>query len=344
MRRASLRTPSTGSRPSRSSCRRHPRALPYTRCMAKMEERQELWGAETTKAIAKLPVSGEPIPAPVARWLGPDQGRWQQHAPTRISACSTRDKADRIAAAAERIAARRARRPVSDRRLPDRLRHLIEHERERGPRQARRRRRPRERRRQHGTVVERRLPLRRPSRCARRDRPTTFSPRWSSLRTRSKRRRWSSTTSWKSGPRHGWTPCRSPLARNSPATPRRCARASSESARPHRGSARSRSAERPSEPGSTPIPSSPRALQLLGRDRPRVLAAGRPVRGSGCTRRHRRGLGRAEDSRRVADECCERYPLPRLGPAGRPRRDCAARAPEGQLDHARQGEPGHAEA
>src|SRR6185312_9958312 len=30
----------------------------------------ELWGGETRKAIANFPVSGEPIPAPVARWLG----------------------------------------------------------------------------------------------------------------------------------------------------------------------------------------------------------------------------------------------------------------------------------
>jgi fumarate hydratase class II len=38
--------------------------------MARTEERKELWGAETAKAIANFPVSGEPIPAPVARWLG----------------------------------------------------------------------------------------------------------------------------------------------------------------------------------------------------------------------------------------------------------------------------------
>jgi fumarate hydratase, class II len=38
--------------------------------MARAETREELWGGETTKAIANFPVSGEPIPAPVARWLG----------------------------------------------------------------------------------------------------------------------------------------------------------------------------------------------------------------------------------------------------------------------------------
>ena len=63
---------------------------------------RELWGAETRKAIANFPVSGEPIPAPVARWLG------------RVKAAAARvnaelglldaDKAERIAAAGDRIA------------------------------------------------------------------------------------------------------------------------------------------------------------------------------------------------------------------------------------------------
>jgi fumarate hydratase class II len=63
---------------------------------------QELWGGETRKAIANFPVSGEPIPAPVARWLG------------RIKAAAARvnaelglldeAKAERIAAAGDRIA------------------------------------------------------------------------------------------------------------------------------------------------------------------------------------------------------------------------------------------------
>jgi fumarate hydratase class II len=63
---------------------------------------QELWGGETRKAIENFPVSGEPIPHQVARWLG------------RIKAAAARvnaelglldpDKAGRIAAAADRIA------------------------------------------------------------------------------------------------------------------------------------------------------------------------------------------------------------------------------------------------
>jgi fumarate hydratase class II len=66
------------------------------------ETRRQLWGSETTKAIANFPVSGEPIPPPVARWLG------------RIKAAAAQvnaelglleaDKAERIAAAGRRIA------------------------------------------------------------------------------------------------------------------------------------------------------------------------------------------------------------------------------------------------
>ncbi len=71
--------------------------------MSEIQASRELWGGETRKAIANFPVSGEPIPAPVARWLG------------RIKAAAAlvnadlglldAGKAQRIAAAGERIAA-----------------------------------------------------------------------------------------------------------------------------------------------------------------------------------------------------------------------------------------------
>ncbi|MGH2971013.1 MAG: class II fumarate hydratase [Gaiellaceae bacterium] len=67
----------------------------------KTDDKQELWGGETTKAIANFPVSGEPIPAPVARWLGRIKG-----AAARVNAdlgLLDADKAERIAIAAERI-------------------------------------------------------------------------------------------------------------------------------------------------------------------------------------------------------------------------------------------------
>jgi fumarate hydratase class II len=64
---------------------------------------RELWGEETRKAVDNFPVSGEPIPPPVAHWLG------------RIKAAAARvnaelglldaEKAERIAAAADRIGA-----------------------------------------------------------------------------------------------------------------------------------------------------------------------------------------------------------------------------------------------
>jgi fumarate hydratase class II len=62
----------------------------------------ELWGGETAKAVDNFPVSGEPMPAPVIRWLG------------RIKAAAARvnaelglldgDLAERIATAGDRVA------------------------------------------------------------------------------------------------------------------------------------------------------------------------------------------------------------------------------------------------
>src|SRR5262245_12790438 len=66
------------------------------------ETRQELWGGETRKAVANFTVSGEPIPASVAHWLGRIKS-----AAARVNAdlgLLDADKAERIAAAAERIA------------------------------------------------------------------------------------------------------------------------------------------------------------------------------------------------------------------------------------------------
>ncbi len=66
-------------------------------------EQDELWGEETRKAVGNFPVSGEPIPTAVARWLG------------RIKAAGARvnaelglldaELAERVATAADRVAA-----------------------------------------------------------------------------------------------------------------------------------------------------------------------------------------------------------------------------------------------
>jgi fumarate hydratase class II len=67
------------------------------------QDQEQLWGGETTKAVANFPISGETIPVPVIRWLG------------RIKAAAARVNAalglldgalaERIAAAGDRVAA-----------------------------------------------------------------------------------------------------------------------------------------------------------------------------------------------------------------------------------------------
>jgi fumarate hydratase class II len=75
----------------------------YDRHVSGTAEKRELWGGETTKAVANFAVSGERIPVAVARWLG------------RIKAAAARanaelglldaDLAERIAEAGDRVAA-----------------------------------------------------------------------------------------------------------------------------------------------------------------------------------------------------------------------------------------------
>src|SRR3954447_1884962 len=79
-----------------------PETVSRLRRVSETDAQQQLWGGETTKAIGNFPVSGEPIPVHVARWLG------------RIKAAAARvnaelglldgDKAERIGAAGDRIA------------------------------------------------------------------------------------------------------------------------------------------------------------------------------------------------------------------------------------------------
>ena len=70
--------------------------------MTEAIEKKALWGPETEKAIANFPVSGDPIPTPVARWLGRIKA-----ASARVNAdleLLDREVAERIAAAGDRIA------------------------------------------------------------------------------------------------------------------------------------------------------------------------------------------------------------------------------------------------
>ena len=140
--------------------------------MAGTTDVDKLWGGETDKAVANFPVSGEPIPASVARWLG------------RIKAAAARvnaelglldaDLAERIAAAGDRVAAGEL-----DDQFPIDIFQTgsLERARTRTPTKCLAalcgRWRPPERPRQHGPVLQRRLPVGRSPRCPRpgRERP-----------------------------------------------------------------------------------------------------------------------------------------------------------------------------
>ena len=68
-----------------------------------LQEKAHLWGGETTKAIGNFPISGEPIPVPVVRWLSQIKA-----AAARVNAeleLLDADVAEKIAAAADRVAA-----------------------------------------------------------------------------------------------------------------------------------------------------------------------------------------------------------------------------------------------
>src|SRR6188508_2276210 len=73
--------------------------------MSVQETPTELWGGETTKAVANFPVSGERVPLPVVRWLGRIKGN-----AARVNAelgLLDADLAAKIAAAGDEIAAGR---------------------------------------------------------------------------------------------------------------------------------------------------------------------------------------------------------------------------------------------
>jgi fumarate hydratase class II len=68
-----------------------------------VQESEQLWGGETTKAVDNFPVSGETVPVPVLRWLGRIKG-----AAARVNAelgLLDADVSERIATAADRVAA-----------------------------------------------------------------------------------------------------------------------------------------------------------------------------------------------------------------------------------------------
>ncbi len=131
-----------------------------------VQDTEQLWGGETTKAVANFPVSGEPVPVAVLRWLGRIKG-----AAARVNAdlgLLDGALAERIAEAADAIAAGRhdGQFPVdvfqtgsgtsSNMNANEVIATLAGDE------------RARQRPRQHGPVVQRRVPLGRAPRGARR--------------------------------------------------------------------------------------------------------------------------------------------------------------------------------
>jgi fumarate hydratase, class II len=68
-----------------------------------LQEKEQLWGGETTKAVANFPVSGETVPVSVIRWLAQIKA-----AAARVNAeleLLPSELAERIATAADRVAA-----------------------------------------------------------------------------------------------------------------------------------------------------------------------------------------------------------------------------------------------
>ena len=337
--RLRARLPAKASTPARRAAEA-PAAQPteyaaeWTKSMEATTLTEQLWGGETTKAVENFPVSGERVPVPVVRWLG------------RLKAAAARVNgelggldpalAERIADGRRRGRRRRARRPVPDRRLPDRLRHLLEHERQRGDRQPRRRRGPPQRPRQHGPVLQRRLPLGGPPGGARRGHPRPAAGdgrargrargQGGAVRRRRQGRPHPPDGRGPGHPRPGVRRLRGAgPARRRSGSRRRCA-----------GSARSRSAAPRPAPASTPTPSSPPRCASGSPPRPgwRSPAPLDPFEAQG----NRDALVELSGALKVyavsLNKIANDLALMGSGPARRPRRAAPARAAEGLLDHA----------
>ena len=68
-----------------------------------LQETEQLWGGETTKAIGNFPISGERVPTPVVRWLSQIKGA-AARVNTELELLDA-GLAERIATAADRVAA-----------------------------------------------------------------------------------------------------------------------------------------------------------------------------------------------------------------------------------------------
>ena len=118
-----------------------------------------LWRAQTQRAVENFPISGTRLEAEHVKAMARVKA-----AAAKVNAdlgVITAEQADGDPRRGRRDRRRRAPRPLPDRRVPDRLRHVVEHEHERGarlPRRAGRGRRTPQRPRQRQPVQQRHLP------------------------------------------------------------------------------------------------------------------------------------------------------------------------------------------
>ena len=317
-----------------------------------------LYGASTARAVDNFPVSSRAGPRDGDPRLRPPEGRLRR-GESANSASSTRKLAEAIIAASHEVAAGQARRALPGRHLPDRLRHLDQHERQRGDRQ------PRERAPAASASAPRarRAPSIRTTTSTWGSRPTTRSPpRCTSpapcaikreADPRARRASPTSSTAKAQGVgRHRQDRPHAPDGRHAdPRRPgvRRLRRAGPLRRRPRGPRARRvskktcRSAAPPSAPASTRIPSSPSesarpSTKQLGVN---FQEADNHFEAQAAKDSFVAAHGRTEDDRRLADQDRQRHPLARQRPALRHLRADAPRDAARQLDHARQGEPGH---
>ncbi len=277
---------------------------------------KELWGGETRKAVDNFPVSGERVPVAVVRWLGRIKG-----AAARVNAdlgLLDADLANRIAAAGDEIAegAHDDQFPIdvfqtgSGTSSNMNANEVIA--------QPRRRGRPPERPREHGPVLQRRLPERRPPRRARRrDQPPAARARAARGLARRQGRRVRGHRQVRPHPPDGRRagharPGVRRLRRADP--PRRRARPQRAAAGRPDPARRHRHRHRPEHP---PGLRRQGAREAHRRHRARDQRARGPVRGAGQPRRAGRAVRRAEGRRRLADQDRQRPRADGLRPARR---------------------------
>ena len=285
-----------------------------------------LWAAQTQRAVENFPISGRPIEPAQIRALGLRQGRVRagQQRPRRAR---RRPRATPSPPPRTRSRTGAHDDAVPDRRVPDRLGHQLEHERQRGHRDAglprARPQGPPERPRQRLAELQRRLPDDDPPRGHRGDRPR-HGPALDHLGAvlNRKAQDWKHVVKAGPHPPHGRRadhprpggrrlgepvqPRHRAPARD-PAPPRRAAD------RRHRGGHRASTPRWASAAGRRAAPP--------GHRHPRALRGPRPHRGAGRPRRAGRGVRRAAHGRGEHLQDRQRRALDVVGPVDRPRRD-----------------------